>query len=559
MGSETPDEMIIEISGDLSGGIPALVALAKEQQPDLLKNNELPVDLGALDGALSLSLVSTIVLDRDGETKSLDYAVNGVVQDFGSTEPLDSHQIANGQLSFVASQEGFDLRGQAEVDGLPADIVIAGKLEENAPPPTMLLSATLDATDFKKMGFDVSEFISGSVKFVARPMPDQSIQMAVDVADATVTIKDLGISKAKGVPGSLQAAIRQSASVTEVSEIEIAFGDVRLEGSLGYDNKANQLQSAEFTSFAMSPGDVAQLSLTPIRDGYALRVRGAQLDLKPMLKRFFGLGEDSTGGPQASSLGNTTIVLDIELSRALGFFKTTAFNLDLDMALRGADVHRASLTTQLGGNSALSVTSNPTPDGQVLSVAFNDFGTVLRLMGVYPNIEGGEGTLVLETRTAQKADYGQFILRNFAIVDEDKVAEILNRDQQSRQLISRQNKLGFRSGQVDFIRRKDRVEITEAVLAGDSVGGTARGFIYTDSRQYDLTGTYVPLFGLNNVFQRLLGPLAGREGEGLFGVTFAVRGPLDKPDFKVNPLSALVPGAFRRMFEYRAREIPRVE
>ena len=55
---------------------------------------------------------------------------------------------------------------------------------------------------------------------------------------------------------------------------------------------------------------------------------------------------------------------------------------------------------------------------------------------------------------------------------------------------------------------------------------------------------------------RLLGPFAGRDGEGLFGVTFAIRGPLDKPDFRVNPLSALAPGAFRRMFEYRAREIP---
>ena len=559
MGGETLGEQLIEISGDLSGGIPALVALAKEQQPDLLKSDDLPVDLAALDGKLSLSLVSTIVLDKKGETKRLDYAINGVVQDFGSTAPLDNHNISNGQLSFVASQEGYDLRGQAEVDGLPADIVIAGKLEENAPPPTMLLSATLNAEDFKKMGFDVSEFISGDVTFVARPMPDASIQMAVDVVDATVTIKDLGISKAKGVPGSLKAAIRQADTVTEIRDIEIAFGDVRLQGSLDFDSKENQLKAAEFSSFAMSPGDVAQLSLTPIRDGYQLRVRGDQLDLKPMLQRFFGLGEGSTGGPQASSFADTTIVLDIELKRALGFFKTTAFNLDLDLALRGADMQRASLTTQFGGNSALSVTTNPTPDGRVLSVAFNDFGTVLRLMGVYPNIEGGEGTLVMETRSADKADYGRFILRNFAIVDEDKVAEILNRDQQSRQLIARQNKLSFRSGQIDFVRRKDRVEVTEAVLAGDSVGGTARGFIYTDSRQYDLTGTYVPIFGLNNVFQRLLGPLAGREGEGLFGVTFAVRGPLDKPDFKVNPLSALIPGAFRRMFEYRAREIPRVE
>jgi hypothetical protein len=86
-----------------------------------------------------------------------------------------------------------------------------------------------------------------------------------------------------------------------------------------------------------------------------------------------------------------------------------------------------------------------------------------------------------------------------------------------------------------------------------------RGVIYTGSRQYDLAGTYVPLFGLNSAFQKipLLGPLlGGREGEGLVGVTFAIRGPLDDPDFRINPLSLLAPGVFRELFEFRTRELP---
>ena len=560
MESERPNERIIEISGDISGGIAALVAFAKLQQPELLKGGDLPVALDALGGSLSLALVSTIVLDKAGETKSVDYAVNGVVQDFASTAPLDNHTIANGQLSFVASQAGFRVAGQAEVDGLGADVVIEGKIEDGAPPPTMLLSATLDAEDLKKMGFDASEFIKGKVKFVAKPMPDASIQMAIDLTDAEVAIKDLGISKAAGEPGSLQAEVKQQGTLTDLSRIDIAFGEVKLAGSLQFDSKVG-LQTAEFSSFALSEGDQAQLSLTPIRDGYQVRLRGDQLDLKPMLKRFFSLGKGSTGGPQATAF-NQTIAIDAELKRALGFYMTTAFNVDLDLVLRGTDLQRVSLQTQLGGDRSLSVTTNPTPDGKVMSVAFNDLGTMLRLIGVYPNVEGGEGSLVLQTITEQKIDNGLFSLRNFAIVDEDNVAQILGNHQESRQLIARQNKLQFRGGQVEFIRRKDRVEVTDAILTGDTVGGTARGFIYTDSRQYDLSGTYVPLFGLNNVFQKLpiFGPLlGGREGEGLFGVTFAIRGPLDKPDFKVNPVSALVPGAFRRIFEYRAREAPRVE
>ena len=39
-------------------------------------------------------------------------------------------------------------------------------------------------------------------------------------------------------------------------------------------------------------------------------------------------------------------------------------------------------------------------------------------------------------------------------------------------------------------------------------------------------------------------------------MTFAVRGSLDKPTFQINPASLLVPGAFRGLFEYRAKELP---
>ncbi|MGV3651837.1 MAG: hypothetical protein ACO1OK_10455, partial [Devosia sp.] len=522
-------------------------------------------DIKALDGNLTLGLVATILLDGKGETKSLDYAINGRVLDFASTAPIENFTINNGQLTFSATQAGYTIGGKADVQGLSADLSITGQIAEEMPPPEILLSATLNAQDLAKMGFDASAFLSGDVTFVARPMPDKSLQLAIDLEKAGLTVRDIGISKAAGVPGSFKAAVRQEGTLTEMSQIDLAFGDVKLMGGLQIDT-AKGLQSAQFTTFALNPGDSAQLSLTPINDGYEVRLRGQQLDLKPMLSRFINLTPGAAGGGSSGAASGATppltqtLVVDAQLDRALGFYRTTAYNVDLDLSLRGTDLRRVGLQAQLGGNRSVSVTTNNASGSRATSVAFNDMGTLLRFLNVYPNVEGGEGVLVLDTDTSANVDRGQFSIRNFAIVDEDNVAQILGNHSESRQLISRQNKLSFRSGQVDFVRRSDRVEVSEAVLSGDMVGGTMRGFIYTDRGQYDLTGTYVPLFGLNNAFQKLpiFGPLlGGRDGEGLFGVTFAVRGPLDKPNFIVNPLSALVPGAFRTLFEYRAREQPR--
>src|SRR5690606_24441865 len=136
-------------------------------------------------------------------------------------------------------------------------------------------------------------------------------------------------------------------------------------------------------------------SMAPMAGGYAVRITGNQLDLKPMLRQFFGLGE-GVGGVQSAQF-DQTIALTVKLDRALGYYATTAFNVDLDLLLRGSDMRRANLTAQFSDGNAISVTTNPAPDGRTLSVAFNDAGTILRLLGVYSQLAGGTGSLVLTT------------------------------------------------------------------------------------------------------------------------------------------------------------------
>jgi hypothetical protein len=60
----------------------------------------------------------------------------------------------------------------------------------------------------------------------------------------------------------------------------------------------------------------------------------------------------------------------------------------------------------------------------------------------------------------------------------------------------------------------------------------------------------------NNV--PLLGDIlsGGNNNEGLFGVTYLVGGTFSKPEFKVNPISAIAPGIFRRFFDFSPRRAP---
>lgn len=555
MDNSVPGESIVEISGDLTAPIPALLALVKQQQPEALAGAALPIDLDSLTGKVDLGLVATIALgdEATGKPMDVDFVVNGQVENFASAEPIQGRSIGDGQLSFSANQDGYQLGGTAKIDGMAADISIEGAMGAD---PVFRLQSTLDVADLADMGFDASEFLKGRVRFVAQPLANDGLHMSVDLEAASLDIRDLGIAKPAGTPGLLTAIVRPDGDTTHLEDIALSFGTVRLNGQLDY-HSSNGLVSANFTNFALSSGDSATVSLAPISGGFSVRIRGQQLDLKPVLSRFFSLNQGS-GGVQSTQF-DQSLSLDVELDRAIGYYATTAFNLDLDMVLRGMNLSRVNLTAQFDEGNALSITTNPAPNGRTLSMAFNDAGTVLRLLGIYSQLAGGSGSLVMTTDRSRNAETGQLVMRNFAVVDEDNVVQILGNHSDSRAAIASRNRLDFRAGQIDFVRTSDRVEVTDAVLAGDTVGGTMRGFIYTDQRRYDLTGTYVPLFGLNNIFQQLpiLGPLlGGRDGEGLVGVTFAVRGPLDQPQFLVNPLSILAPGIFREMFEFRARELP---
>ena len=55
VSSETPGESIVEVSGDLTGGIPAIVAIARRVQPDLLEPDSMPMDVDALTGDLTVA------------------------------------------------------------------------------------------------------------------------------------------------------------------------------------------------------------------------------------------------------------------------------------------------------------------------------------------------------------------------------------------------------------------------------------------------------------------------------------------------------------------------
>ncbi len=105
---------------------------------------------------------------------------------------------------------------------------------------------------------------------------------------------------------------------------------------------------------------------------------------------------------------------------------------------------------------------------------------------------------------------------------------------------------------VDFTRSLGRFIIREGIVRGQAIGATVDGYIDYTRDEVRMRGTFVPLYGLNNMFGQIpiFGLFLGGSNEGLLGVTYEVVGPPGAPVLRVNPISAVAPGLLRKFFEF---------
>jgi hypothetical protein len=111
----------------------------------------------------------------------------------------------------------------------------------------------------------------------------------------------------------------------------------------------------------------------------------------------------------------------------------------------------------------------------------------------------------------------------------------------------------FNRMRVEFSRTMSRFAIREGIVKGPMIGATTEGYIDYLDNDVHLRGTFVPFFGLNNMFGQI--PifgifLGGGSNEGLVGLTYEVVGPPGAPVLRVNPISVVAPGLIRKFFEF---------
>jgi hypothetical protein len=199
----------------------------------------------------------------------------------------------------------------------------------------------------------------------------------------------------------------------------------------------------------------------------------------------------------------------------------------------------------------------------VIYLTSGDAGAMFRFADFYSRLYGGEAWVVIDPPHADGSPQeGVINIREFTIRGEPALDRMLAaapaepadaRGGGAARPATTQG-VPFLRMQVDFNRTAGKFNIREATIFGPTIGATVEGTLDFAGDRVHLRGTYIPAFGINNLFGQLpiVGLFLGGPKEGLIAITFEVVGPAGSPTLRVNPMSAAAPGLLRKLFEFRA-------
>jgi uncharacterized protein YhdP len=214
----------------------------------------------------------------------------------------------------------------------------------------------------------------------------------------------------------------------------------------------------------------------------------------------------------------------------------------------------AAIRASLPGGGDLDVSLAPEGDHRRLRVIATDAGDLLQTIDQTSRIAGGRLDLDAAVRQQHPTlDLGGTLrVNDFTLLEAPLLARLLTVASLTGigNLLSGEG-IFFDRFEMPFTYRREVLAVDRVRLSGSQLGLTADGRLDLGRDRIDLSGTIVPIYGLNWAIGKIpvIGDfLRGAEGEGAFALTYTVSGDLDEPTILVNPLSVLAPGMIRELF-----------
>jgi len=503
------------------------------------------VDPNASKGTISAIVTLGLPIKRQLTKADTTYAITADLGGFAADRLVMNQKLEANALKIVANNQGYQVKGDVKINGQSASLDYRKAAEGDA---DIKLQATLDDASRARLGLDLGPAVSGTIpiKLIGKIGGDSRIGVDADLTGLKLDNILPGWVKLPGKSGHAVFNVVQTPQSTRLENIVIDGGGVSIKGSLEVDQNSD-VMNANFPTYSPSEGDKTSLRADRGADGVLkVTMRGDVFDGRGFLK-------SAISGKEADAKSKTKNVdfdLDVKLGAVAGYFGEALRSVDVKLSRRNGVIRNFAFSSKLGRDTPLTADLRGRGQGRdMIFLETNDAGAFLRFTDTYSKVVGGQLELAMDPPTVEpSAKEGLINVRDFSVKGEGA----LDRLAAGGGPAGPQSGIAFTRLRAEFTRQNGQLTIREGVLKGLTIGGTIEGSIDYPGNQVRMSGTFVPIYGLNNMLGQIpvVGLFFGGSNEGLFGVTYEVVGTPDKPTLRVNPISAIFPGVSRKIMEF---------
>lgn len=537
---------------DVAGDAPAIAELASYEPINAMRHVGLaPEDLS---GAVSGHVKADIPLQSGVDNSKLNWLVALDYKGLSLAKPFEGQTVTDAEGSITVEPTKAVISAKAQLNGIPAELNLVEPLEDNGPARSRKVALVLDDKTRATAMPGLAPLLSGTIKVAVDKSGGSAQSVSADLTNARLDIPWAGWSKGAGIPASVNFNMTKSGDTTTLSDFDLSGKTFSIGGNVVLVNGA--LSAARFGKVALNRGDDVAVSVKRSGKGYAVDVRGNALDARSLIKQFTADADSAT-----KATGTDAITVSANIDSLTGFNDEKLSSLQLDYSGAGSKVNGLNVSAVASSGAAIAISNRAGSGRRDLSVRSADAGAVLRFLNIYEHMEGGSINLAL-SGSSDGPMKGQVDTSNFFVVNEPKLASIVSTtpagDRRSLNEAVKGNldtsRVKFERGFAEIDKGTGYLRLANGVLRGPRIGTTFQGTLYDQNNNMDMTGTFMPAYGVNRIFGELplVGALLGNgRDRGLIGVTYRLRGNANKPNLDINPLSVIAPGIFRSIFEFR--------
>lgn len=529
-------------------------------EPPLGFPTDYGVDPDAIGGMGEVSFEIRRAMLSDVPPEDIGFTIAGEFVEVTAGIPGTDMVLTGGLVSLEADQDGLRAHGDAQLSDTPVHIEWAENFRapDDEPSTTFTVAADLGARTLDQFGVPARRYLDGVVGIEARARSNGldivSIDIDADLTRATLEAPGEMWIKEAGVPGSagltlstneagnyrLEEIVATSPGLDIHASAEIARGGRLIEA---------ELQRVYMEDFVDVTGRLAAAPEPGLP--FEVRLTGPYLDARELVPSL--TGAPSAGGDEQETM---PLWLNVDLGRLVLADDTTLDDFSLIWRAEAAGVRAFSLSGR-SEEGQMQASFGAPVEGEIreFRLEAQSAAKVMALYGLSNYARGGQVSVLGEAPPlgVDGPLTARIEVTDLTLVEVPVLARILaagSFDGLSR-LLNNQG-IGFDRIDADIMFEDGLLTIGEARAAGESLGVTASGTIDLENQRAAIDGNLAPSYVINSLFGELpvIGELlVSRPGEGVIGITFSVEGPFEALTVFANPLSALAPGVFRRIFE----------